>query len=370
MGRDVVVVGGGIIGCSIALRLAQSGLKVAVIERGRIGREASWAAAGMISPQTEASGPGPFFDLCLRSRSLYPEFTAEVTELSGIDVEYRNQGSLCIQLTEDDKSHARQWTTWQSEAGLRIESIPLDTLHQLEPSVTESATGAVFVPSDHQVENRRLMQGLELALRRLGVEVIEEQTASELTVERNRVTGILCGAQRLDPGLVVIAAGCWSGELLEPAGLKVDTIPARGQMVALKGAGSPINHALHSSKCYVIPRLDGRILVGATVEYVGFQKGITAGGISSLLAAAIELAPGLTSCEIIEAWSGLRPDTSDHLPILGPSGVDNLLLATGHFRNGILLAPITAELIAATISGGGPILELMPFSIDRFLRTS
>jgi glycine oxidase len=323
----------------------------------------------MISPQTEASGPGPFFDLCLRSRSLYPEFTAEVTELSGIDVEYRDQGSFCIQLTEDDRSHARQWTTWQNEAGLRIESIPLDTLHQLEPAVTESATGAVFVPSDHQVENRRLMQGLELALRRLGVEVIEEQTATELTVERNRVTGILCGAQRLDPGLVVIAAGCWSGELLEPAGLNVGTIPARGQMVALKGAGSPINHVLHSSKCYVIPRLDGRILVGATVEYVGFQKGITAGGISSLLAAAIELAPGLTSCEIVEAWSGLRPDTSDHLPILGPSGVDNLLLATGHFRNGILLAPITAELIAATISGGGPILELIPFSIARFHRT-
>ena len=370
MGRDVVVVGGGIIGCSIALRLAQSGLRVAVIERGQIGREASWAAAGMISPQTEASGPGPFFDLCLRSRSLYPEFAAEVTELSGIDVEYRDQGSLCVQLTEDDRRHARQWTTWQSDAALRIESIPLDTMRKLEPAVTESATGAVFVPSDHQVENRRLMNGLELALRKLGVEAIENQTASGLIVDRNGVTGILCGSQQIDAGWVVIAAGCWSGQLLEPLGLKVETIPARGQMVALRGVQTPINHVLHSTNCYVIPRRDGRILVGATVEYVGFQKGITAGGISSLLAAAIEVAPALTSCEIVEAWSGLRPDTPDHLPILGLSGVDNLVLATGHFRNGILLAPITADLISATISSGRSIPELSPFSISRFLRTS
>ena len=368
--RDVAVVGGGVIGCSIALRLAQSGLKVAVIERGQIGREASWAAAGMISPQTEASGPGPFFDLCLRSRSLYPEFASEITELSGIDVEYCDQGSLCVQLTKDDQRHAEQWTTWQSDAGLRIEPIPLDTMRKMEPAVTESATGAVFVPNDHQIENRRLMSGLELALRKLGVEVIDYQTANGLIVERNRVTGVLCRAQRIDAGLVVIAAGCWSGQLLEPVGLKVATIPARGQMVALKGALSQISHVLHSSNCYVIPRLDGRTLVGATVEYVGFQKGITAGGISSLLAAAIELSPALKSCEIVEAWSGLRPDTSDHLPILGESGVDNLLLATGHFRNGILLAPVTADLIAATIVGGQSISELIPFSIARFLQTS
>ena len=363
---DVAVVGGGVIGCSIALRLAQSGLKVAVIERGQIGREASWAAAGMLAAQTEASGPGPFFDLCLRSRSIFSEFAAEVTELSGIDVEYRDQGSLCIELTEDDRQHAHQWTTWQRDVGLRTESIPLDTLRKMEPAVTELATGAVFVPNDHQIENRRLMSGLELALRRLGVQLIEDQTTTGLIVERNRVTGILCGAQRIDAGSVVIAAGCWSGQLLEPAGLRVETIPARGQMVALKGLRPPIDHVVHSNRCYVIPRLDGRILVGATVEYVGFQKGITAGGISSLLAAAIEVAPALKSCEIVEAWSGLRPDTSDHLPILGASGIDSLLLATGHFRNGILLAPITAELITATILGGKSISELTPFSVNRF----
>ena len=361
-----MVVGGGVIGCSIALRLAQAGLKVAVLERGRIGREASWAAGGMISPQTEATGPGPFFDLCLRSRAIYPKFAAEVTELSGIDVEYQDRGSLCIQFMDDDREYVRKWTGWQSEAGLRIEAIAVDTVGQMEPMVTESATGAIFVPDDHQIENRRLMNGLELVLRRLGVEVLEGRIATGLIVERNQIRGVLCGAQRIDSGLVVIAAGCWSGELLEPAGLKVEMIPARGQMVALKSAGLPINHVLHSSKCYVIPRLDGRILVGATVEYAGFEKGITAGGISSLLAAAIEMAPALRSCEILEAWSGLRPDTSDHQPILGPSGIDNLLLATGHFRNGILLAPITAELIAATISSGRPASELRPFSVARF----
>ena len=367
---DVAVVGGGVIGCSIALRVARSGLKVAVIDRGQVGREASWAAAGMVAPQTEAPGPGPFFNLCNRSRSLYPQFAAEVTELSGIDVEYRDQGSLCIELTEDDRQHARQWTTWQSEAGFRTESISRDIMRNMEPAITEAATGAVFVPNDHQVDNRRLMRSLDLALRRLDVGIIEGQAANGLIVERNRVTGILCGAERIEAGLVVIAAGCWSGQLLEPVGLKVETIPARGQMVALKGLRSPINHVVHSNSCYVIPRLDGRILVGATVEYVGFQRGITAGGISSLLAAAIEVAPALKSCEIVEAWSGLRPDTADHLPILGESGIDNLLLATGHFRNGILLAPVTAELIAATILGGESISELKPFAAARFPGTS
>ena len=368
MGRDVLVVGGGIIGCSIALRLKQSGLNVAVVERGRIGRESSWAAAGMISPQTEASGPGPLFDLSLRSRALYRDFAGEVAELSGIDVQYRDEGALCIQLSEEDQRHARHWSGWQAEAGLPVEMVPLDTLRRLAPAVTEAAVGAIYVP-DHQVENRRLMAGLEAALRSLGVEMIEETAVDGLIIERDRVRGVLSGARRLGSGVVVIAAGCWSGALLEPLGLKVETTPARGQMVALRGEGLPIDHVLHSQKCYVIPRFDGRILVGATVEYVGFQRGITAGGISSLLAAAIELAPVLRDCEIVETWSGLRPDTSDHQPILGPSGIDGLLLATGHFRNGILLAPVTADLIAAAVSGGGTIPELIPFDIGRLLRT-
>lgn len=365
MQTDVVIVGGGVIGCSIALRLARSGLKVAVIERARIGREASWAAAGMLSPQTEASGPGPFFDLCLRSRTIYPDWAAELEDLSGLAVEYRNEGSLCISLSEDDEKLARQWSAWQLDAGLKIETVTPNDLRKLEPAVTHSATGALFVPGDHQLENRRLMVALEEALRRLGVELIEERSVDGVLIQQGRATGISHGSERIDAGAIVIAAGCWSSQLLGPIGIDAETVPARGQMIAVKGGRAPISHVLHSTSCYAIPRLDGRILIGSTVEHVGFRKAITARGVASLLTAAIEMTPELRGFEIVEAWSGLRPDTADHLPILGPGGVDNLFLATGHFRNGILLAPITAELVATSIETGRLPAAFVPFSVDR-----
>jgi glycine oxidase len=365
MRRDVVIVGGGVIGCSIALRLARSGLKIAVVERGRIGREASWAAAGMLSPQTEAAGPGPFFDLCLRSRALYPDWVAELKELSDVDVEYRNEGSLCISLSGEDQERAERWSAWQLEAGLPIEFVTRDALRKAEPAVTHSATGAVYVPGDHQLENRRLMASLGESLRRLDVELIEERNVDSVVIQNGRATGVLFGSERIEAAAVVVAAGCWSSQLLGAIGVAAETVPARGQMISLKGVRSPINRIIHSSRCYAIPRLDGRILIGATVEHVGFRKGVTADGIASLLTAAIEMAPELRSYEIVETWSGLRPDTADHLPILGACGLENLLLATGHFRNGILLAPVTAELIATSIETGRTPAELIPFSIDR-----
>lgn len=366
MRADVIIVGGGVIGCAIALKLARSRLKVALIDRGRIGREASWAAAGMLSPQTEAPGPGPFFDLCLQSRTIYPDWAADLEDLSGVDVEYRNEGSLCVSLSPEEQTDAERWSAWQLEAGLRIDAVSPEALRKLEPAVTKSATGALFVPGDHQVENRRLMVALDKALRTLGVELIEERSVESVVVERGRATGVSFGSERVDGGAIVIAAGCWTSQLLGPIGIQAETIPARGQMIALKGLRAPMNHVIHSSRCYVIPRRDGRVLIGATVEHVGFTKGITAAGIGSLLAAAVEISPDLKSLEIVEMWSGLRPDTVDHLPILGPSGVDNLFLATGHFRNGILLAPITAELVAKSIETSGVPPPLLPFTIERF----
>jgi glycine oxidase len=365
MTRDVIIVGGGIIGCSIALRLAERGIKVTVIERGRIGCEASRAGAGMLTPQTEATEPGPFFDLCMRSLGLYPDFAAHVAELSGIDPERRAEGTLAVALTEADRAESGQWTSWQKAAGLALEHIDSDLLRKIEPSVARHAACAVFIPGDNQIENRRLMDGLAVAIRRLDVEVIEGRGADSLVVERSRVTGVVCEGEPLLAGSVVISAGCWSGELLEAVGINLKVIPARGQMLALKGDGMPINCVLHSSDCYLVPRSDGRVLVGATVEYVGFRKAVTAAGIRSLLASAVELVPALSAFEIVESWSGLRPDTVDHLPVLGPSGVEGLTLATGHFRNGILLAPLTAELIAGTILGGRAPVELQAFGVER-----
>ena len=366
MTRDVIIVGGGVIGCSIALRLARAGLQVTLIERGRTGCEASRAAAGMLSPQAEAAEPGPFLDLCLRSRALYPEFARLLEDLSGVDIEYRDEGTLCVALAGEDPNEIARWASWQKGAALPLEELSAGDLAALEPAVTKLAARAVYIPGDHQVENRRLLDALDTAMRRAGVRVEEGAEVNRLIVEGDKTTGVVCNGVPVKAGAVVVAAGSWSSRLLEPVGLRVRVIPARGQMLAVRGPAMPIRHVLHSSHAYLVPRNDGRIVIGATVEYVGFNKAVTAGGIRGLLNAAIELVPSLTDSEIVETWAGFRPDTEDHLPVIGACAVANLFLATGHFRNGILLAPVTAEIIAQCIIEQKVADGLRPFSINRF----
>lgn len=362
--KDVIVIGGGVIGCSIALRLAQGGLKVAVIERNKIGCEASRAAAGMLLPQTGAIARSHMFDLSIISRSMYRAFADELKEASGIDVEYRDEGTLHIEI-EGENEDASAWASWQEEAGLRLERLTAHEARKLEPYVAESASGAIFIPDDHQLENRLLMDALDVSIRRAGVEVIEGEEASSIIVERGKAIGLSCAEQEISAGAVVVAAGSWSSRLLEPLGLRIEIIPARGQMVAVKGP-LEINRVLHSLDCYLVPRRDGRILIGATVEYAGFQSGVTVCGVNQLLSSAIKLSPAISGCEIVEMWSGLRPDTEDHLPVIGPCDVENLWIATGHFRNGILLAPVTASLIADAIINGRASDAFEHFGSQRF----
>jgi len=366
MAMDVIIVGGGVIGCSIAWRLAQAGLKVTIVERGRVGCEASRAAAGMLSPQGESQTPGPFFDLCLRGRAMYRSFAEELNDASGIDVEYKDEGTIFVVLEGEDDQEKTSWATWQQEAGLPLEHVSADDLRKIEPAVTESATRAIFLPQEHQVESRRLMDALEVAVKRAGVELIEGEEVTALATDHGKATGVVSGGRRLDADVVVVAAGTWSSPLLEPIGLNVKVIPARGQMIAVSGGRCPLDRVLHSSKIYLVPRRDGRILIGATIEYAGFLKAVTVGAMKHLLSAAVELVPSLREFEIVETWCGLRPDTLDHLPIIGSSGIDNLLLATGHFRNGILLAPITAESIHRFIDHGKVSDDIIPFGIRRF----
>ncbi len=364
MAIDVIIIGGGVIGCSIALRLAEEGLKVTLLERGRVGLEASHAAAGMLAPQTEAPARTPFFDLCIESRSVYRDFAREVGEKSGVDSEYRDEGTLCLAIEGDGDSLG--WADWQAEAGLLLERLgPVET-RAAEPAVTKLASGAVFIPEDHQVDNRLLMRGLGVAIRRAGVEVIEGAEARSIIVERGRATGVDDGARRYRAGTVIVAAGSWASRLLDPLGIRLEIIPSRGQMVALKSETTVISRIVHTGRCYIVPRRDGRVLVGATVEYVGFDKRVTPAGISSLLSSAAEAIPALAECEVVERWAGLRPDTPDHLPVIGASGIDGLILATGHFRNGILLAPLTANLIREVILSGATPARLKPFGLERF----
>jgi len=366
MTKDVIIVGGGVIGCTIALRLAHAGLKVAIIERGRIGCEASRAAAGMLSPQAESAEPGPFLDLCLRSRAMYREFAELLKEMSGIDIEYRDEGTLCVGLAGEDPKRIARWASWQKTAALPLEELTASDIAALEPAITQLATRAVFVPGDHQVENRRLMDALDAAIRQAGVEVIEGAEVAALIIDGGKAVGIICNDARMHAGAVVVAAGSWSSRLLQPTGLRLRVMPARGQMLAVRGAATPLSHVLHSSRVYIVPRRDGRLVIGATVEYVGFDKAVTAGGIRGLLDAAIEMVPSLADSEIVEIWAGFRPDTEDHLPVIGPCEIVNLYLATGHFRNGILLAPVTAELLAQCVIQQTIPDQLRPFHINRF----
>ena len=209
------------------------------------------------------------------------------------------------------------------------------------------------------------MDALEVAIKRAGVELIEDANVTAIATEHGRVIGVVSAGQRVDAGVVVVAAGAWSGQLFEPLGLKIELIPARGQMLAVRSDKCPITRVLHSRSVYVVPRRDGRILIGATVEYAGFRRAVTVGAIRQLMGAATGLVPSVEYFDVIECWSGLRPDTVDHLPVLGASGITNLLLATGHFRNGILLAPLTANLISETLIDGREPSEITPFSIVR-----
>jgi glycine oxidase len=368
MSSDVIIIGGGVIGCSIAWRLSQAGLSVSLIEKGRIGCEASRAAAGMLSPQGESQSPGPFFDLCLRSRALYRDFTQELFDVSGVDAEYKDEGTLAVVFDHENLEDRTAWARWQLDAGLPLEYVSATELRKLEPAVAKSAATAIFLPQEHQIENRRLMDALEIAIRHAGVAVLEGTEVISITREADRVTGVETTKGRIDGGTVIVAAGTWSSALLQPLGLNANVVPARGQMLAVKSDVCPITRVLHSHSAYVVPRRDGRILIGATVEHAGFRKAVTIGAVNSLLNAALELVPVLADSEIIETWCGLRPDTADHLPILGFGGPENLLLATGHYRNGILLAPVTATLLTRTLTDNREPAELRDFSVERFRR--
>lgn len=366
MNHDIIIVGGGVIGSSIAYRLAQAGASVTIIERGRLGCESSRAGAGMLAPQTEAQGPGPLFNLCMDSFRLYRDFASELSELSGLDVEYRDEGTLRVFFDDEEKKKAEEWMAWQAQAGLALEPLTRTALLDLEPALRQENAGGVYLPFEHQVENRRLMEALAIALKRSGVTVIEGEEVKEIIVDAGRAVGVACESGRLAASAIIVAAGSWSSRLLKGAGIDISIVPARGQMIAVRGPGAPIRHVVHSRDCYLVPRLDGRILIGATVEYEGFQKSNTPKGVASLLTSGMSLVPELDSFEVVEMWSGLRPDTLDHMPVLGPASVSNLILATGHFRNGLLLAPKTAELISRYVIDGSSAAEMEPFSFSRF----
>lgn len=362
---DVAIVGAGVIGCAAARQLARSGADVTVLERDEPGRHASWAAAGMLGPQAEADRADPFLDLLLAARDRFPALAAELLEETGVDIRYRTDGTLMIAVTEADEASLLERFAWQSAAGLAVERLtPADAL-SLEPALNPALRAALRFPGDHQVDNRHFADALRRSAEAAGVEIrsgVEVRSISRAPSGLRLETS----AGPLSAGHVVLAAGSWSGGIAGlPRNLPVE--PVHGQLVSLAMRSPPLRHVVGSARGYVVPRADGRLIVGTTVEKIGFETSVTAGGLHRVTGIGLEIAPTAAAWPLTAQWSGLRPGTPDRLPILGTDpDLPALVYATGHYRNGILLAPVTGEIVAALVRGEGPAFDLRPYHPGRF----
>ena len=349
---DVIVIGGGVIGLTIARALALRGVRdVCLIERGTLGAEASFAAAGMLLPQVEADAQDEFFNLACQSRDLYPAFAAALREETGIDVELDTAGTLYVALTEQDHEAIKKRFDWQTRAGLPVELLGAAEARDLEPCISESTCGALRFPKDIQVENRRLLSALANSVKKRGVTITTETSVDSVLLEANRVRGVQTSRGVIHCSIAVVAAGAWSSFIKSSPHSPIPAIePVRGQMVCLEAKPQVTRHVIYSPRGYIVPRQDGRLLAGSTSEHAGFAKRVTAGGINTILRNALEISSAISDLPVVDTWAGLRPRAADGLPVLGPCGeIDGLFYATGHYRNGILLAPLTGELISRAI---------------------
>lgn len=363
---DVAIVGGGAIGLGIAWRTAARGLSVALID-DRPGSGASWAAAGMLAPVTEVHpGEEALLALNLASAEIYGDWVAELEDESGADVGYRRTGTLLVARDADDNAQLDEVYALQTRLGLEVERLRSRECRALEPALAPSVRGGIFVSGDHEVDNRALVQALQEACRVAGVEFVREKAMAVRGDER--VDGVeLANGETVSAGAVVIAAGSWSGSIGGAARAFPDVRPVKGQLLHLRGrphAGLP-THVVRGIDCYAVPRGDGRVVVGATVEEQGFDQTITAGAVHELLRAAVELLPDIVEAELVEIACGLRPGTPTNSPVLGPTAVEGLFVATGHYRNGILLTPITANCMADLLATGSVPERLEPFVPER-----
>ena len=351
---EILIIGGGVIGLSIARELKRRGVQgVRIVEKGRVGREASWAAAGILSPQAEADEDGEFFRLCYESNKMYRAFAAELLAETGVDIELDQSGVIFLGFTTEDDEELQHRFRWQRSKGLNVELLEGEQLSAVEPQASRESNSALLFPDDGQVENRKLVEALAASCRAKGVSVEENTAVESIVVESGKAVGVLAKGRRFDADVVVVAAGAWSS-VIEGAGksLPVSVKPIRGQMLSYMPNEIRFGHVLYSRNGYLVPRRDGRLLAGATAEDVGFDKTVTAGGTEALKNAAEEICPSLRRFEPAESWAGLRPYADGGLPFIGPvPDTAGLFAAVGHFRNGILLAPITAGMIADAVLG-------------------
>jgi glycine oxidase len=349
---DAVVVGGGVIGCAVAWALARDGLAVTLLERGELAAQASGAAAGMLTPSPEASDDGPFLRLARASLALFPGWCEAVREGSGVDPELEASGSLHVARAPEEAEQIRERARRLATPG--AEWLDAQAAREAAPGLSEAIHGALWSPGDANVRSPLFARACATAAAQLGARIQAGVAVVGLRRSGARIMGVLTSAGELPAGCVVLCTGPW---LPESAGwlggrIRIPIEPVRGQILSLEAPVPPLRTIVFGGGVYLVPRRDHSLVVGATQEKVGFDCRVTAGGVAQLLAAAPDLVPALARSSFLSAWAGLRPETPDHLPLLGAvPGADGLLIAAGHFRNGVLLAPITAQLVADLVRG-------------------
>ncbi|MFC9684303.1 glycine oxidase ThiO [Streptomyces sp. NPDC056948] len=371
---DVLVIGGGIIGLVTAWRAAQRGLATAVVDP-EPGGGAAQVAAGMLAAVTELHyGEQTLLGLNLASARRYPDFAAELTDLTGHDLGYRRCGTLAVALDADDRAHLRELHTLQQQSGLESQWLSGRECRRLEPMLAPGVRGGLRVDGDHQIDPRRLSGALVTACERAGV-AFHRVWAERLTVVRDRAAGVVTAdGTVLDAGQVVLAGGSLSGRLADvPKDVLPPVRPVKGQVVRLTMPGRhgpflsrTVRAVVRGSHVYLVPRESGELVIGATSEELGWDTTVTAGGVYELLRDAHELVPGVTELPFTETRAGLRPGSPDNAPLLGPTGLEGLLLATGHYRNGVLLTPVTGDAMAHALTAGELPEEARPFTPKRF----
>ena len=368
---DVIIIGGGVIGCSIAYYLRKAGVEVIVLEQGEIGAQASSAAAGLLAPLGSLSGPGPFADLLLASWSMFPALVAELEDVSGIRVEYARTGALRV--VRNSKSGAnlrKRMQEWQP-LGLQMYWLSGDEARQHEPLLAPDICAAIYAPEESQVKASLVVKAFAKAAENLGAKLYSQSEVLGVRQEHDTITGVYTAqGETIACNHLVIASGAWAAESGIWLNLPLPVTPQRGQILTLRQPTPPLRHIIFGEAIYLAPKFDKTVVVGATKEEVGFHKQVTAGGISWLLDSAIRLATSFDGSAIEQMWAGLRPKTPDNLPILGSAlPWQNVTLALGHGSVGIMLSAITGQSIAELVVSGIEPEIMLPFSVERFGET-
>ena len=354
-GSEVLIIGGGVIGLSIARELHKRGVRdIAIIERGEVGHEASWAAAGMLSPNVETEIGAPFHNLCRRSLDMYPQFAAGLFEFTGIDIELDQSGTLFVSMDDESGSDLMSEYRKLRDGGVEVDSLSKEEILRAEPLLSSLVQIGISFPDDCQVENRKLIAALRKFARDNAIQTFEQTEVSELIVVNGSVRGARTNGGEFHAERTILAAGAWTsliefGSEIAPFRIK----PIRGQMISFDCGDRLLEKVVYGPGCYLVPRKDGRILVGSTTEDVGFENSVSFDAVGRLKSAAFKLLPKLRTSKFGGAWAGLRPRSDDELPVIGEvDSLSDLTIATGHYRNGILLAPITAKIVADNLIDG------------------